>query len=177
MDDIKFEIIKKLLPHELKNLSINKDWYRFLLENSEYISKLMLTRCNVDYKDSGNFIYKMNNVDINDYKKDDTWKYKSLLKLYMKFYDMEIIDCVDKEITSFPIYPNMVEFYGSDNQLTSFPVQPKMKEFYGNNNQLTSFPVQPEMKIFKGRNNQLTSFPKQPKMETFSGDFELPYDI
>ena len=76
---------------------------------------------------------------------------------------------LNNQLTSFPIQPNMEEFFGSDNQLTSFPIQPKMKIFDGSDNQLTSFPIQPNMGFFHGENNQLTSFPIQPKMKEFYG--------
>lgn len=168
-DDIKFEIVRNVLPHELKNLCINKEWCRFLRENSEYICKLMLMRCDVEYKDGGNFIYKMNNVDMSEYKEDDKWRYKSVLKLYMRYYDMEMIDCTDREITSFPMYPNMKEFSGGYNKLRFFPVQPKMVRFFGEHNKLRLFPVQPEMKEFHGAYNELKYFPVQPKMVYFDG--------
>jgi len=40
-----------------------------------------------------------------------------------KYYD-ETIVCDDLKITSFPIYPNIKEFYGKNNQLTE--IQPEM---------------------------------------------------
>ena len=149
---------------------------------------------NVDYTDPTNFIYIMNNKKKSEYYKNEEWNYDGLLKLYMKyFYETEIkldyySSSMTRQITSFPIYPNMTYFFGVDtkltsfpvqpkmmvfrgydNQLTSFPIQPKMYEFRGGNNKLSSFPIQPEMTYFSGNNNQLTSFPIQPEMTSFSG--------
>lgn len=118
---------------------------------------------------------------MNDYKIGSTWRYKSLLKLYMKYFHHDKIT-IDREhygiknginngtfelTTSFPIYQNMTKFLGDNNSLASFPIQPKMIEFSADNNELTSFPIQPEMKKFSAKNNQITTFPIQPKMKYF----------
>jgi len=140
------------------------------LENKSVISKHLLSIYQVNYKDPSNFIYIYNKVSIQDYKdQDNKWNYPSLLKLYLKNYNIDKINCEQKNITSFPIYPNMTTFYGNNNKLTSFPIQPKMTHFYGYSNKLTTFPIQPEMKTFYGNDNQLTSFPIQPEMMYFIG--------
>ena len=179
---------------DLENLCLNKDFFNTCKENTYLISKHFLTKYKVDYKDPNNFIYKFNNVNINDYKKDsdkdndkyndkyndkdsykdndkDNGKYKlgSIFRLYMNAYNLKEINCEGKGISSFPIYPNMKRIYCSKNNLTTFPVQPKMVDFFGSNNKLISFPVQPNMEYFEGYNNQLTSFETQPKMEFFNG--------
>ena len=113
-------------------------------------AKEILNKYQVDYLDPSNFIYVANKVKFDDYFKNGEYDFVRILELYMKFYDSTIIDCSELGITSFPVYPNMVYFYGDENQLTSFPVQPKMTHFRGDENQLTSFPVQPKMVEFNG---------------------------
>jgi hypothetical protein len=129
------------------------------------ICLIFINKYKIDYVDPNNFIYKYNNQDINDYKNSDgTWKLQNILKLYSRTFYLEMINCNNLGITSFPIYPNMKIFYGNNNHLTSFPIQPQMQDFYGANNQLTEFPVQPRMVMFDAENNNLTRFPHQPNM-------------
>ena len=136
---------------DLENLCLNKDFFNTCKENTYLIAKHFLTKYKVDYKDPNNFIYKFNNVNINDYKDlQGNFKLGSIFRLYMNAYDLIEINCKGKGITSFPIYPNMKRFYGSNNKLLSFPVQPKMVDFFGSNNKLISFPVQPNMEYFEG---------------------------
>ena len=126
----------------------------------------------VEYTDPTNFIYIMNNKQMEDYVTliGDNWDYNGLLELYNEFFNQREIKCQNKGITSFPVYPNMKYFYGAGNRLTSFPTQPNMVYFSGDNNELTSFPIQPKMKEFSGEGNQLTSFLVQPKMIFFEGN-------
>ena len=196
--DIFLEIIDNISSIEdlQKICSLNKHNYNMCKYYSKSISKKLLDIFQVDYTDPSNFIYIESGKKINDYgPKDDNreYNYKGILKIYMKYYYETEIKLHYDNITSFPIYPNMIKFYGIGkltsfpiqpkmklfqgwyNQLTSFPIQPMMEEFIGNRNQLTSFPIQPNMKRFRGDNNQLTSFPIQPKMTHFFGD--RPYQI
>jgi hypothetical protein len=155
---------------DLENLCLNKDFFDKCKENTYLIAKHFLTKYRVDYKDPSNFIYIFNNVNIDDYKNQQgNFKLGSIFRLYLKAYNLIEINCEDKGITSFPIYPKMKRFFGSNNNLTLFPVQPSMVDFFGSNNKLTLFPVQPNMEYFEGYNNQLTSFDTQPKMEFFNG--------
>jgi hypothetical protein len=168
--DVYFEILKNIDLGDLKNYcNQSKMFKQMCQDNQTSISKLFLNKYKVEYMDPNNFIYKYNNKNINDYKIENTWNYKKILKLYMLNYNKFHIKCSYKNITSFPIYPNMTEFEGDNNQLTSFPIQPNMIYFSGENNQLTSFPIQPKMTHFDGDYNQLTSFPIQPKMVDFYG--------
>ena len=173
-NELKFLLTTRIDSIEdLKKLCTSKEFFNMCKENTYLISKHFLNKYKVDYKDPNNFIYKFNNVKINHYKNfnnvEDTFKLGSIFRLYMKAYELAQINCNGKGITSFPIYPNMIDFFGPNNQLTSFPVQPNMKSFNGANNKLISFPVQPKMVNFFGSNNQLTSFPVQPNMEYFEG--------
>ena len=166
------EILLKTSPEILKKLFlVNKFCYNFYKENKEYICKKFLEKYSVDYSDPTNFIYIYNKVNISDYKLEGTFNYLKILKLYMKNFYCKKIICNSMGISSFPIYPKMVHFDGSNNSLTSFPVQPKMKFFKGENNKLRSFPVQPKMKFFEGNSNQLTTFPVQPNMTHFYGNY------
>jgi hypothetical protein len=188
--DLYFEILKNIDIGDLKNYcNQSKMFKQMCQDNQKAISKHFLKKYQVEYTDPNNFIYKYNDKSIDNYRTNDKWDYKKLLKLYMLNYDVKIIRCESKEITSFPIQPNMTWFIGRNNQLTSFPIQPnmtsfdgrrnqltnfpiqpKMVDFYGHNNKLTNFPIQPEMTEFMGEKNQLTSFPIQPKMTFFDGD-------
>jgi len=151
-----------------KFCSQNKEFFKICQENTYTISKNFLNKYQVDYTDPNNFIYVFNNVNIKDYKNNNRWNLGSIFKLYMKTYSHTSINCDNMGITSFPIYPNMKNFSGSNNKLTTFPVQPNMIDFLGNNNKLTTFPIQPKMEYFEGSNNNLTTFPVQPKMEFFN---------
>ena len=170
--EVILNIITKTSPDNLyKICSQNKHYSEICKNNFNFIAKYYLDKYEVNYTDPGNFIYKYHKTGINNFKDWETckWNYPGLFRLYMKMFNESIIDCMNKNmnITSFPIYPNMIEFYGENNKLTSFPTQPKMVKFYGRDNKLTSFPIQPKMELFSGNNNQLTSFPIQPKLERF----------
>ena len=91
------------------------------MESSESIVdyKEYLNKYQVDYTDPTNFIYVSLKVKMNEFK-DINWDNQRILQLYMKHYDEHCIMCDGLNITSFPIYPNMTEFYGDNNQLTSF---------------------------------------------------------
>ena len=168
--DIYIDLLDHLDIEDLKSYCSQNRFFRDIcLGNRERISKNMLERYSVKYNDPTNFIYVMSKTKMSDYRTGERWKYSSLFKLYMKYYNQLVFDCDGEGITSFPIYPKMTEFYGMDNELTSFPVQPKMVRFVGESNRLTSFPVQPDIVEFFGDGNQLTSFPVQPKMTIFDG--------
>jgi len=171
-DDIIFELLKHMDFEDLKNFcSQNKDFQQFCFQNKNTISKIFLTKYQVDYKDQSNYIYVAHNANINDYKNSDgTWNYPRLLALYAKSYSLKTIEYT-RGMTSFPIYPNMTKFHGPDNYLSTFPVQPIMENCeISYNHNLQSFPIQPRMKIFSGEELPLTSFPVQPKMTHFYGD-------
>lgn len=148
-EDIQFEIIKQIDSVEAlqKFCKLNKQYITFCQNNAEMISKNILNKFKVNYTDPTNFIYVMNKKNIDDYRQNGQWKYKSLFKLYMTHYYKKEINCSNLGITSFPIYPNMKVFYGQNNLLTNFPVQPEMKVFDGRNNPLKDFPIQPKMKF------------------------------
>jgi hypothetical protein len=177
--DILFELVDGYLDiQDIQKFSLlNKELHYFCKNNSNIFSKRLLNNYQVNYKDPGNFIYRINNKNINDYKINNIYKYPSILKLYMKYYYIDKINCSCLNISSFPIYPNMTHFYGDDNQLTTFSIQPKMIHFYGSNNKLTTIPIQPKMIHFSlfnpitfyGKNNALTTFPIQPNMTHFYG--------
>ena len=150
----------------------------------------LLDKFKIDYKDPGNFIYIFNNhcctrfpscnTDqftgltgrcpansvINEYiNTDNTYKYKEILELYLKYYYIKIISWENRNVTSFPIYPNMEECSLSYSQLTTFPIQPNMEKCHIGNNQLITFSIQPNMKECYLSNNKFTEFSIQPKME------------
>ena len=128
----------------------NKEFRQICRLNKNSICKYLLEIYKVDYTDPTNFIYIINNKTIDDFKDKKKYKFSSIFKLYMKSYFKTEINCGEMNITSFPIYPNMIIFNGRRNQLTTFPIQPKMTYFYGNDNQLITFPVQPNMTYFYG---------------------------
>lgn len=168
LDDLPVELITKVIQKtprkEFEKLCNSSKFYRNIC--NEYFKELIFLHDHeVDFQDPTNFIYVANNVKIKDYKRNGVWLYKEIKKLYMKHYNKKTIK-VEKKITSFPIYPNMLDFYARNNNLTTFPVQPKMSTFYGHDNKLKSFPTQPEMEVFFGNDNQLTNFPIQPNMDT-----------
>ena len=174
---------------DLSNIcNSNKNFRNSCKHNNRLISKYLLHLYKVDYTDPLNYIYVHNNEKLDDYKLSNSFDYLKLWKLYFRdFYKSDIV-CDNEGITSFPIYPNMISFFGEGNKLTTFPVQPNMIEVWVNNNDLSDFPSQPNMTRFYGEfnkitdfsvqpnleycdvsNNQLESFPIQPKLEYFIG--------
>ena len=165
--DIYVELLEHInSPDDIKNFcSQNKYLHNLCQDNESVIARHFLNKYQVDYSDPTNFIYIYNNVKINNYRDDNNrWDYVKIYKLYMKQFNKTKIEISNNVISSFPIYPKMIEIEISDNLLTSFPIQPEMKEFMGSVNELTSFPVQPKMKYCDVEGNQLKSFPIQPKM-------------
>jgi len=80
-----------------------------------------------------------------------------------RFKNLEVLSCINNELTSLPILPETLLMLNcSRNKLTSFPVL-NMQLIYLNcsNNQLTLFPVvlPQKLKYFGCSNNQLTSLP------------------
>jgi len=170
-DDIYYYLIQYLDLNTFKRYCLlNREIYNICNDNIISIAKYFLKKYSVEYNDPLNFIYLYNNKLMKEYKcSDDEWMYDELLKLYMKAYNLYIINCINMGVTSFPIYPNMIIFYGNNNNLKVFPSQPNMTHFYGNNNNLIKFDVQPKMTHFIGDNNNLMTFLSQPNMIKFSG--------
>lgn len=164
--EIMLDIIENLNSLEdVQNFcSINKNNYDMCKDYGQIICKYLLKILSVDYKDPTNFIYVYNNVDIDDYKKKEEFNFVKILNLYKKSYYLKKIKCVDRKISSFPIYPNMTICSLNNNNLTSFPIQPRMIYCFLNNNNLTTFPIQPHMtNCDLSNNNNLTKIPNQPK--------------
>ena len=143
------EIIKYLNFTDIINLSeTNKEYnyyYKNLKETNLWKTKtkyyLLLKKYKVDYKDPGNFIYKMNNVSQEEVKKlNETEDYKTIYEYYYKFFNETEIKCQYKGITSLPELPNCTDLYCNDNKLTSFPELPNCEYLYCRGNQLTSLP-------------------------------------
>jgi hypothetical protein len=170
-DNLKFELLKRKDLQDLEKFCSDDDFYNFCSNNKESIAKMYLNKYKVEYTDPTNYKYVANNAKIDDYKNPNgTWNFGLLLVLYTKSYSKKSISCRE-DMTSFPIYPNMIDFHGPDNDLKKFHVQPKMTKCeISNNFNLKSFPVQPEMITFSGEECGLTSFPIQPKMTHFYGD-------
>lgn len=84
--EIKEKILDEVVKLEDKNgILVVCLWHKLL-------AKRVLNIYGVDYKDSTNFIYIMNNVRQNWYRKDpydenSEYDFYSLLKLYLKYYD------------------------------------------------------------------------------------------
>ena len=135
----------------------NKEFYDICKKYKCTLSEKLLNFYKVNYNDPNNFIYIANKTDINKIKDNVDFTFKAF-KLYLKFYYLKDIKFEDKEITSFPIYPNMVECNFTGNKLKTFEIQPNMLICYIEKNQLTSFPIQPKMTNFYVSNNQLKSF-------------------
>lgn len=174
-DNIKFQLLKKMNFEDLEKFcSEDENFVNFCSKNKDSIAKMFLNKYKVEYTDPTNYIYLANNAKMDDYKNSDgTWEFGLLLTLYAKSYSKKHISYTDG-MTSFPIYPNMINFHGPDNDLKNFPVQPKMTECeISHNMNLKSFPVQPNMRIFSGEECGLTNFPIQPKMTHFYGDYNL----
>ena len=168
-EDLILEMFRYIHVDQIKDIcSLDRAFNDYCKDpvHKNRICLIFINKYKIDYVDPNNFIYRYNNKeDINDYiNPDGTWKLQNILKLYSRTFYLEVINCNDLGITSFPIYPNMKIFYGNNNQLTSFPIQPRMQDFHALNNQLTEFPVQPQMVMFDAQNNNLTHFPHQPNM-------------
>lgn len=151
------ELIKNLELHELKDvISKNKAIAKYMSDNKNYITKLLLKKYKVEYSDPGNLVYL---------KIPYPSSFSDILKEYLYWYNQEIVNVNDSQLTSIPILPKMKQFIGNSNFLTTFPEQPSMTHFYGNNNLLTDFPVQYNMTHFYAKGNLFSSLPKYPKLE------------
>ena len=108
------------------------------------LCKHFLDRFSVDYNDPTNFIYLANGVRKENYLNESGEPdYCKLFQLYSKFYDKKKIDCGKyKNMTSFPLYPNMEELHLAHNgEMKSLPDgMKKLKNLYCTNNKLESLP-------------------------------------
>lgn len=183
-------LIKNLEIKELvKICSINKRYSKICKKYSKEIFKNILDKFKVDYNDKTNFIYIANDVDIQDYIKDDLINYYEIFKLYGAFYYNKSIEFTKtnerKDITSFPVYPhmekcdihytlisnfptqpNMTSCNLSFNKIKNFDIQPKMTECIINNNLLTEFKIHPVLEFLKATGNRIEKFSAQPMMKT-----------
>lgn len=175
--------------YEFRN-TYTKQFRLKYVKNEDKINKLYLEKYKVNYTDPNNFIYVSNGIKINSCKTIfGYWNWRRLIELYCIHFRKGVIHCSDMEITSFPIYPNMIKFFGDNNNLKDFPSQPKMEIFIGHHNKLTTFETQPKMTYFEGNSNlihtfhiqpnmiyfygiknKITVLPSQPKLNTFYGD-------
>ena len=154
-------IIEYLKIEDVEVLSLcDKGLNTIIRNNSNSISKIILSVYEVDYNDKNNFIYIANEVE---WVKERS--YKEIYKLYYNFYNSKFIIYEKKGITSFPKYPKMVYCNLRGNKLKRFPIQESMISVLITCNDLESFPVQPNMVSFSGSYNNISEFSKQPKMK------------
>lgn len=160
MDDIYLEVILRSEPSEIQKLCLSNKYYNTLCKNyREHISKTLLKRYQVRYKNPGNFIYIMNKK-----KYDPERSFHDIYKLYFKFYNNTGIDCDKKKIRSIPFYPNVKSLNCNENLLKSLPPLPNVETLNCRFNKLTSLPELPNVKILNCAGNQLRSLPELPKV-------------
>ena len=159
-DDVYLEVITRSDPGEIQKLcSSNKHYNTLCKHYREYISKAQLKRYQVDYKDPGNFIYKMNGVEF-----DPKRSYYDIFKLFLGwFYEKEVY-CGSKEITSIPNYIFITWLDCNNNLLTSLPQFPNLEYLDCSENQLTSLPDLPKVETLDCSENQLTFLPELPNV-------------
>jgi hypothetical protein len=129
MIDLLHILIDYVSPNDVLKISkINEKLSDYCKMYPEIIAELALKKYGVDYKDRGNLIYINKNFD--DYctenDSEDIFDLNKIYLLYLKWYNKEIIDCRDKNITSVPQLPNLRAFNCDLNLLTSLPVFPKL---------------------------------------------------
>lgn len=170
MDDIYLEVILKSEPAEIQKLCLSNKYYNSLCKTyREHISKTLLKRYQVRYKNPGNFIYIMNKV-----KYDPERSFHDIYKLYFKFYNNTGIDCDNKKIRSIPFYPNVKSLNCNSNLLKSLPPLQKVETLNCRFNKLTSLPELPNVKILNCAGNQLMSLPELPKVTSlYCGNNQL----
>ena len=171
-DDLVLEIIKKIDSVEAlkKFCKLNKQNVKLCQDNAEIICKSILDNLKVDYNDPRNFIFVANHIfqnKINDYKyPNGKWKYKSLFKLYMKYYYTEEIN-LDNWVTSFPIYPNLKVLRGLTRQLDKLP-----DELSGENFSPTLIPLD-----FKVRGKFFQTFIPNLRIEIIGFTLDIDDDL
>lgn len=132
---------------------------------SHDIAKRLIDIYQINYEDPGNFIYIMNNTTIDTCKNtDDSYNYKKIFRLYLNYYDQEEIYCLNKQITSIPIYPKLKDLTCSYNELTELPNMPNLIELNCDSNKITKLKIYNKLQIIFCRDNLLTEIPLYPKL-------------
>lgn len=133
---------------------------------SKDIAKRMISIYKIDYKDPGNFIYKINNVSINEYKDSNgNYNYKKIIRLYMNYYNQEQIYCTNMDISSIPIYPKLKDLTCAYNELTELPELPNLIELNCDSNQINELKMYNNLEILFCRDNDLKHILHYPKLK------------
>lgn len=172
--EILIRIILNLHYEDVKEFSRISKYYHCICiryQNDIYIN--LIHKYKIDYKDPGNFIYKMNNISLefcmknNKNKTEDNddninFDYKKIFDLYLKFYDKENIFCSYKHITSIPIYPKLKFLECNGNYLKELPYLPVLIELCCGNNQITELKMYDKLEVLICIQNKLRRIPKYP---------------
>jgi len=153
-------------PDVLNLCKTNPTFARWCKESKQIIFKTMFNKYQIDYKDPTNFIYVMNKINMNKVKTIiKSNDFKTIFKLYLKFYQEQSINCAWANITSIPIYPRLKLLECNNNQITTLPVMPKLETLNCDNNQITTLPVMPKLITLSCDNNQITTLPVMPALK------------
>lgn len=133
---------------------------------SHDVAKRLIDIYKINYTDPNNFIYIMNNISLDECKNsDNSFNYKKIFRLYLNFYDKEEIYCLDKGITSIPIYPKLKDLTCSYNELTELPEMQNLVELNCDSNKISELKMYNKLEILFCRDNELKDIPFYPKLK------------
>lgn len=120
----------------------------------------------VNYTDPNNFIYKMGRMRIDSVKNEDgSFDLEAVYSLYMQCFFVEEINCSNKGITSFPVYPNLKKLICTYNKLKRIPPLGSLQKLFCYNSEVEEIGVCPELRILEAQNNKLTRLECYPKLQ------------
>src|SRR6187399_2944587 len=132
----------------------------FYEDHSSLIAEIMLDKYKVDYNYRGNLIYIDEKFEWYFYKDSIVADLNKIFLLYLRYYNMEKVDCSKKKLTSLPVLPKLKILNCDDNRLISLPdLSPGLQELYCSYNALTSLPevLSQRLRILECCGNQLKS--------------------
>ena len=125
----------------------------------------MLRIYEVDYTDDGNLIYTGGFFDEYYDVNTDTYDLDKLFLLYLKFYTRKNIDCQNRQLTSIPVLPKVIELNCSRNQLITLPkVLPELVQLICYENFLESLGMYPKLTKLQCKKNKLTELQLYPDL-------------
>jgi len=160
---------EELKWERLKNI----DWSRYqtkgVITTYKNIKKIF-KKYNVDYTNKHCLIYMDKNFKglYNPYLGEGAME--EIYDLFLKYYNMEEIDCSGKNITSIPILPKLKKLNCSENDLTCLPNLENLEELNCLNNRFIDFPGISNIREKGAQITHSTTYSVFPKLKLFNGN-------
>lgn len=138
-----------------------------------------LKKYEVDYRDPGNFIYKMSGTKLEAVKNDDgTFDLDAVYSLYNQWYYVDEINCTKKGVTSIPVYPNLKGLICTFNNLKKIPSLPSLQKLFCYNSGVEEIGMCPVLRVLEIQRNKLEKLMPFPRLEKLTCSYnnlkELP---